>query len=100
MGLGDGVITMALAAFGPVVFIECVFVFAAVEQTRIGRVAETATPAHLRDSGRTGGVIAVASIARERAKIAAHEQRVAMHTGAIFRKLRRRERRPIRACES
>ena len=34
--LGDGMIAMALAAFGPVMFIECVFVFAAVEQAGIG----------------------------------------------------------------
>ena len=91
MCFGDGMITMALAAFGPVMLIECVLVFAAIEETRIGRVAKTATSAHLRDARRTGGVVAVASIARGCAQIAALEQRAAMHAGAIFSKLRSSE---------
>ena len=63
-------------------------------------MTETATSAYLRDAGRTGSVIAVTSVARGRAEIAAHEQRLAMHAGAIFRELRRRERRPVCACEA
>src|SRR5512133_2154646 len=93
-------ITMTLAAFGPVMLIECVLVFAAVEQTRIGRVAKIATSAHSCDSGRSSGVVAVASIAPGCAQITTLEQRAAMHTGAIFCKLRRGERRAVRACES
>ena len=93
-------ITMALAAFGPVVLIECMFVFAAVEQTGVGRVTKTATSAHLRDPGRTGSMVAVAGVACGRAQIATVEQRVAMHACAIFRKLRRRKRRSICACEA
>lgn len=72
--------------------IECVFVFAAIEQTRVGRVTKTATSTHLRDAGRTRSVVAVAGVARWRAQIATVEQRVAMHACAIFRKLCRRKR--------
>ena len=85
-------ITMALAAFGPVMLIECVFVFAAIEQTRVGRMTKIATLADLCDAGRARGVISMTSIATRRAQIATVEQRVAMHACAIFRKLCRRKR--------
>jgi len=100
MRLGNRMIVMALAALGPVVFIESVLVFAAVEQTGVGRMAKTAAPADLCNAGRAGGVVAVASVARGRAEIATHEQRVSMHAGAIFGKLCRWKWRSISACES
>ena len=61
--LHDGVIAVALAALGPVMLIEGLFVFAAVEQTGVGGMAKTATAAHAGDARRDGGVIAVASVA-------------------------------------
>ena len=85
---GDRVVAMALAAFGPVMLIERLLVFAPVKQTGVGRVAKTATPAYLRDAGWAGGVVAVAGVARGRAQIATHEQRVSMHARAIFGELR------------
>ena len=94
------VITMTLATFGPLMLLERMFVFAAIKQTGVSGVAKITTLAHLREPWRTRRVVAVASIARRRAQIAALQQRAAMHAVAIFRKLRRRERRPIRACES
>src|SRR5512133_1139421 len=100
MGLGNRMIVMALAALGPVMFIEGVLVFAAVKQAGIGRVAKTAAPAYLRDAGRACSVIAVAGVAGRRAEITAHEQCASMHAVAIFGELRRRERRAIRACKS
>ena len=93
-------ISMALAAFRPVVLIERVFVFAAVEHTGIGRVTKIATLAHSCDSGRSSGVVAVASIAPGCAQITTLEQRAAVHTRAIFRELRRRKRRAVGECES
>ena len=63
---------MALAALGPVMFVERVLVFAAVKQTGVGRMAETATAADLRNAGRTGSVVAMAGVACGRAEIAAH----------------------------
>src|SRR6266540_4187579 len=92
-------ITMTLAAFGPVMLIECVLVFAAVKQTGISRVAKIATSAHSCDSGRSSCVVAVASVAPGCAQITTLEQRAAMHAGAIFRELRRRKWRAIRTCE-
>src|SRR6266542_2716739 len=62
-------------------------------------MAKIATSAHLCDARRTGSMVAVASVARWRAQIAAHEQRLAMHAGAILSKLRRRERRSMCPCE-
>ena len=90
MRLRDGMIVMALAALGPVVFIEGVLVFAAVKQAGVSRMAETAAPADLRDSGWAGGMVAVAGVAGRRAKVAAHEQCASMHAVAIFGELRRR----------
>ena len=72
MRLGDRMVAMALAAFGPLMLIERLLVFAAVKQTGVGRMAKTATPAYLRDAGRAGGVIAVAGVACGRAEVAAH----------------------------
>ena len=95
MGLGDGVITVALAAFGPIMAIESLFVFAAVEQTRVGRMTHTTTLAHLRDARRTGRVVAVTGVTRGRAQIALPQQRLAMHALAIFRQLSARQRRTI-----
>ena len=100
MRLGDGMIVMALAALGPVVFIEGVLVFAAVKQTGVGRVAKTAAPAYLRDAGWAGSVVAVAGVACGRAEVTAHEQCASMHAIAIFGELRCRERRAIRAREA
>ena len=100
MRLGDGMIIMALAALGPVVFIEGVLVFAAVKQAGVSRMAKTAAPADLGDPGRAGGVVAVAGVAGRCAKVAAHEQCASMHAGAIVGKLRRRERRAVRARKS
>src|SRR6266545_2473570 len=93
-------ITMTLAAFGPVMLIECVFVFAAVEQTRIGRVAKIATSAHSCDSGRSSCVVSVASIAPGCAQITTLEQRATMNAGAILCQLSRRQRRAVRTRES
>src|SRR5438876_778956 len=93
-------ITMTLAAFGPVMLIEGVLVFAAVEQTGVGRVAKVATSAHSCDSGRSSGVVAVASIAPGCAQITTLEQRAAMNAGAILCQLSRRQRRAIRTRES
>ena len=72
MRFGDRVVAMALAAFGPVMLIERLLVFAAVKQTGVGRVAETATATDLRNARRTGSVVAMAGVARGRAEIAAH----------------------------
>ena len=49
---------MALAAFGPVMLIERQLVFAAIKQTGVGRMAETATATDLRNARRTGSVSA------------------------------------------
>ena len=100
MRLGNRMIVMALAALGPVVFIEGVLVFAAVKQAGISRMAKTAAPADLRDAGWAGGVVAVAGVACGRAEVTAHEQCASMHAVAIFGELRRRERRAIRARKS
>ena len=89
MRLGNRMIIMALAALGPVVFIEGVLVFAAVKQAGVSRMAKTAAPADLGDAGRAGGVVAVAGVAGRCAKVAAHEQCASMHAIAIFGKLRR-----------
>src|ERR1700757_4213565 len=93
-------IVMALAALRPVVLIERVLVFAAVKQTGVGRMAKTATPAHLRDAGRACSVIPMAGVARRRAKVAAHQQCTSMYTVAIFGELRRREGRAVSKGES
>ena len=93
-------IVMTLAALGPVVLIERQLVFAAVKETGIGRMAKTATPAHLGDARRAGGVIAVAGVTRRCTEITAHEQCASVHTVAIFGELRGREWRPIRARKS
>src|SRR5450755_3417106 len=93
-------VAMALGAFGPIIAIEGLFVFAAIEETGIGRMAKTATSAHPCDARRSSRVIAVASVARGRAQIAALEERAAMNTQAILCQLSRRQRRAIRAGES
>ncbi len=90
MRFGDGMIVMALAALGPVVLIEGMLVFAAVKQAGIGRVANTAAPADLRDAGRACSVIAVAGVAGRRAEVTAHEQCASMYAVAIFGELRYR----------
>lgn len=72
MRLGDGMIVMALTALGPVMLIEGVLVFAAVEQTGIGRMAETTTAADLRDAGWACGVVSVTGVACWGAEVAAH----------------------------
>ena len=100
MRLGDRMVAMALAAFGPVMFIERVLVFAAVKQTGVGRMAKTAAPAYLRDAGWAGSVVAMAGVACGRAEITAHEQCASMHAVAIFGELRCREWRAIRARKS
>ena len=100
MRLGDRVVAMALATFGPVMLIERLLVFAAVKQTGVGRVAKTATPAYLRDAGWAGGVVAVAGVACWGAEVTAHEQCASMHAVAIFGELRCREWRAIRARKS
>jgi len=100
MRLGNGMIVMALAALGPVVFIEGVLVFAAVKQAGVSRMAKTAAPADLRDAGWAGGVVAVAGVACGRAEVTAHEQCSPMHAVAIFGELRGRERRAVRARKS
>src|SRR6188474_2137364 len=97
MCLGDGVVAMTLTAFGPVMLIERLLVFAAVKQTGVGRMAKTAAPAYLRDAGWAGSVVAVAGVACRRAEIIAHEQCSSMHAVAIFGELRCREWRAIRA---
>ena len=99
MRLRNGVIIMALAALRPAVLIERVLVFAAVEQTGVGRMAKTAAPADLRDAGRVCSVIAVAGVACGRAEIPANEQCASMNTVAIFGELRRREWGAVRKCE-
>src|SRR5215472_8992989 len=90
-------IVMALAALGPVMLNERLFVFAAVKQTRIGRMAETATTADLRNAGRAGSVIAMASVARGRTEITTDKQRPSMYAVAIFGELRCRQLRAVRA---
>src|SRR4029450_2323677 len=97
MRLGNCMIVMALAALGPVVFIEGVLVFAAVKQTGVSRMAKTAAPADLRDAGWAGGVVAVGGGACGSAEVTAHEQCASMHAVAIFGELRRREWRAVRA---
>ena len=88
-------IAMALAALGPFVLVEGLLVFAAVEQTGIGRMTKTATPAHAGNAWRDGGVVAVTVVAGGRAQIAAFEQRAAMHAGAKFGQLSGRQRRAV-----
>ena len=100
MRLGNRMIVMALATFGPVMLIERLLVFAAVKQTGVGRVAKTATPAYLRDARWAGSVVAVAGIACRGAYVTAHEQCASMHAVAILGELRYRERRAIRARKS
>src|SRR5512132_572041 len=100
MCLGNRRIVMALAALGPVVFIEGVLVFAAVKQAGVSRMAKTAAPANLRDARWAGGVVAVTGVACGRAEVTAHEQCAPMHAVAIFGELRRRERRAVRARKS
>ena len=67
-------IAMALAALGPVMLLERVLVFAAVKQTGVGRMAETAAATDLRDAGRAGSVVAMARVARRCAEITANKQ--------------------------
>jgi hypothetical protein len=98
-GFDNIVIAVAFAAFRPVVLIESLFVFAAIEQAGVRGVADTATLAHLGDPGRAGGVIAMTRIAARRAEIAAG-QRFAVNAFAIFRQLRCRERRTIGARDT
>ena len=66
-------VAVALSALRPFVLIERELVFAAVKQTGVGRVTETAAPADLRDARRASGVVAVTGVTRRRAEIAAHE---------------------------
>ncbi len=47
IGFLDGMFAVALAAFRPVMLVEGLFVFAAVKQARIGRVAQAAASTHL-----------------------------------------------------
>ena len=98
--LRDGMIAMALAALGPVMLVEGLLVFAAVEQTRVGRVTKTATATHARDTGRAGGVIAVTIVAGGRAEIAALQQGAAMHAVPVFRQLIGWQWRAVRQRES
>ena len=100
MCLGDGVVAMTLTAFGPVMLIERLLVFAAVKQTGVGRVAKTAAPAYLRDAGWACRVVAVAGVACGRAQVTAHEQCASMHAVSIFGELGYREWRAIRARKS
>src|SRR6516162_2669304 len=93
-------VAMAVPALGPVMLIERVLMFAAVKQTGICRVAETATTADLGDTRRTSSVVAMTSVARRCTKVTANKQCTSMHAVAIFGELRRWKRRPIRACES
>lgn len=76
----DGVIAVALAAFGPTVLIEGLFMFAAVEEAGVGRMAKAATVAHARDARRRGRVVPMAIITGGRAEIAALEQGAAMRS--------------------
>ena len=85
-------VAMALTAFGPIMSIKRLLVFAAVEQAGIGRVAKTAAPAHSRDAGWTGGMIAMASVTGRRTEVAAFKQGAAMDAGLILGQLGRRER--------
>ena len=100
MRLGNCMIVMALAALGPVMFIEGVLVLAAIKQTGVSRMAKTATTANLRDTRWTGSVVAVTGIAGGRTEVTAHEQSASMHAVAIFGELRRRKRRAVSARKS
>src|SRR5690242_16436974 len=72
-GLGNIVITMALAALRPIVLVERLFVFAALEQTCIRGVADAATFGDLGNAWWTGRMIAMAGIAAGRSKITAFQ---------------------------
>src|SRR4029079_1846546 len=91
---------MALTAFGPVMLIECLLVFAAVKQTGVGRVTKTATPAYLRDARWTGSMVAVAGVACGRAEGTAHEECSSMDAVSLCGELRYRECGAIRARKS
>jgi hypothetical protein len=66
-------IAMALTAFRPVVVVEGLLVLAAVEQAGVGGVAETATVAHTRDPGRTGGMVSMTVVTGRCTEVAATE---------------------------
>ena len=84
----DVVISVTLSAFGPIVLIERLFVFATIEETGIRRVTKAATLADLRDTRGTCRVISVARVTGRSAKIAATEKRFAVNAVAIFGQLR------------
>jgi hypothetical protein len=88
------VIAMAFAAFGPFMLVERLFVFAAVEQTGVGRMTKTAASTDVRDARGSGGVITVATCATRRAEIAAREG-LTVNTGPIFGELIGRQRRTV-----
>ena len=93
--LHDRVIAVAFAALGPLMLVEGLLVFAAVEQAGVGRMANAAAPAYAGDAGWRGRVIPVAGVAARRAEIAAIEQGVAVNARAILRQLICRQRRAI-----
>ena len=82
-------IAVAFAALSPAMLIERLFVFAAVEQTRVGRMPKAATVTHARDDRWGGGMITVTGIAARRPEIATRE-RLSVNARAIFGELRRR----------
>ena len=92
----DRMFAMALAALGPVMFVEGLLVFAAVKETRIGRVTKTATATHARHPRRAGGVVAVTIVAGGCAQIAALQQGAAVHAVFVLRELIGRQRRAVR----
>ena len=80
--------------------IESYLVFAAIEQTGVCGVTNTAALADLGDPGWARCVISMAGIASRSAEIATLEQRATMNAGFVFRQLRRRQWRAIRAGNS
>ena len=66
-------VAMALAALSPVMLVEGLLVFAAIEKTGVGRVADTAAAANRGDARWKRGVISVTDISDWRDQVAAFE---------------------------
>ena len=87
---------MALAALSPVMLVEGLLVFAAIEKTGVGRVADTAAAANRGDARRKSRVISVTIVTGWSAQVGAFEKGATVHAGLKLCQLRGRKGGAVR----